>query len=206
MLPIFKRVQGAIPSMHVHNHLEDCQVRWALKYIKHTGETYGEGIESSWAEQNQSAGSTKEQNDGHRHDSLDGYFGYWNWVKLQRLGKSGAHVEQWELTIAVPYTLRQYSIHQKRLSSLRSRHATFSESMDSNLIDKWRLEAKKCDGSDTDHMKMYKAITKTSMSNLMTGPANSHCPPHRTTQQGRCLSYSIGRKQEREFIGRRSTG
>ncbi|TFK58985.1 hypothetical protein BDN72DRAFT_781357, partial [Pluteus cervinus] len=46
----------------------------------------GEKIETSWAEQNQSAGSTKQQNAGHRHDSLDDIFGFWNWNKLITLG------------------------------------------------------------------------------------------------------------------------
>jgi hypothetical protein len=44
--------------------------------LKYSGETWGENIESGWAEQNQTAGSMKEQNDGHWHDSLDDYFGF----------------------------------------------------------------------------------------------------------------------------------
>ncbi|KAF8638120.1 hypothetical protein AX16_010570, partial [Volvariella volvacea WC 439] len=83
MMGIIQKIEGAIPSMHIHNHLEDCQAHWALKYLKYSSETYGENIESSWVKQNQSAGSTKEQNPGHQHDSLDGYFNHWNWVKLQ---------------------------------------------------------------------------------------------------------------------------
>jgi hypothetical protein len=84
MLPIISRVRGAIPSAHIRGHLQNCQVLWAFKYIKYSGETYGEMIETSWAEQNQTAGSTKEQNDGHRHDTLDDFFGYWNWTKYHQ--------------------------------------------------------------------------------------------------------------------------
>lgn len=56
----------------------------SAKYRPYYGETYGEMIETSWAEQNQTAGSTKKQNDGHRHDTLDDFHGYWNWTKLDR--------------------------------------------------------------------------------------------------------------------------
>jgi hypothetical protein len=84
ILPMVSRVRGAIPSAHIRGHLLHCQVLWAFKYIKYSGETYGELIETSWAEQNQTAGSTKEQNDGHRHDTLDDFFGYWNWTKYHQ--------------------------------------------------------------------------------------------------------------------------
>ena len=63
-------------------------VLWAFKYIKYSGETYGEMIETSWAEQNQTAGSTKEQNGSHRHDTLNDFFGYWNWTKYHQTSKS----------------------------------------------------------------------------------------------------------------------
>jgi hypothetical protein len=79
------RIRGAIPKMHIKNHIEACQQLYAFNYLKFSGETWGENIEGSWAEQNQTAGSTKEQNDGHRHDTLDDFFGFWNWSKLRQL-------------------------------------------------------------------------------------------------------------------------
>jgi hypothetical protein len=88
MLPIISRIRGAIPSAHIRGHLLLCQVLWVFKYIKYSGETYGEMIETGWAEQNQTAGSTKEQNDGHRHDTLDDFFGYWNWTKYHQTSMS----------------------------------------------------------------------------------------------------------------------
>jgi hypothetical protein len=84
MAGIIQRIRGAIPSAHIRGHLLACQLIWAFKYIQYSGETYGELIETSWAEQNLAAGSTKEQNDGHRHDTLDDFFNYWNWTKLHR--------------------------------------------------------------------------------------------------------------------------
>ncbi|KJA15196.1 hypothetical protein HYPSUDRAFT_149455 [Hypholoma sublateritium FD-334 SS-4] len=85
MAHLIDKMRGAIPKMHVKNHIEACQLLWAFNYIKFSGETYGEKIESSWGEGNQAAGSTKEMNDGHRHDALDDYHGYWNWCKLHKL-------------------------------------------------------------------------------------------------------------------------
>ncbi|TFK60153.1 hypothetical protein BDN72DRAFT_779774 [Pluteus cervinus] len=86
-LPILDHVRGAVPKMHVKGHMEECQLRWSFNYLPNSGETCGEKIETSWAEQNQSAGSTKQQNAGHRHDSLDDIFGFWNWNKLITLGR-----------------------------------------------------------------------------------------------------------------------
>ena len=88
MVPIIEWLDGAIPSLHVHNHLVQCQYKWAFKYLRHSGGTCGEIIETGWAEQNQTAGSTKRMNEGHRHDTLDDFFGYWNWSKLHRMSKS----------------------------------------------------------------------------------------------------------------------
>jgi len=68
--------------MHINNHIARCKPLWAFNYLQYSGETWGENIEGGWAKQNQSAGSTKEMNYGHRHDTLDDFFGYWNWTKL----------------------------------------------------------------------------------------------------------------------------
>lgn len=84
--PLIAKTRGAIPKMHIKNHKLLCQVLWAFNYLEHSGETYGEYIESGWSEQNQAAGSTKEQNDGHRHDSIDDFCGYWNWTKFHGIG------------------------------------------------------------------------------------------------------------------------
>jgi hypothetical protein len=82
-----EKLRGAIPSMHVHNHIKKCQYLHAFKYLKHSGTTHGKKIESSWSEGNQTGGSTKEMNDGHRHDTLDNFHNYHNWIKVLELGK-----------------------------------------------------------------------------------------------------------------------
>jgi hypothetical protein len=83
---LLDKIRGAIPKMHIKNHVEACQLLWGFNYLEYSGETCGELIETGWSEGNQAAGSTKEMNDGHRHDMLDDYHGYWNWTKLHRLG------------------------------------------------------------------------------------------------------------------------
>ncbi|TFK62841.1 hypothetical protein BDN72DRAFT_742239, partial [Pluteus cervinus] len=79
-LPFLDQILGAVPKMHIR-HVEECQVLWSFNYIEYSGENCEEKIETSWPEQNQAASSTKQQNAGHRHDSLDDHFDFWNWGK-----------------------------------------------------------------------------------------------------------------------------
>ena len=83
-----ERIVGCIPSMHIHNHKNDCQYRFAFKYTSNVGCTCGEGIEQTWAKANETGGSTKKENRGHHHDSLDDFHGYWNWEKILKMGLS----------------------------------------------------------------------------------------------------------------------
>lgn len=76
-----------VPMMHILGHKDDCQYRFALQYTRGVGLAHGETVEHPWAEGNQTGGSTKEMNAGHRHDSLDAFHNFWNWSKLQKLGK-----------------------------------------------------------------------------------------------------------------------
>ncbi|KAJ7123012.1 hypothetical protein C8R44DRAFT_621806, partial [Mycena epipterygia] len=85
MIPIIRRIKGSIPKMHIHNHQDACEILWNLNWLPHSACTVGEMIETGWAEQNLMAGSTKEQNDGHRHDLIDNTSSHWNWDKLIRL-------------------------------------------------------------------------------------------------------------------------
>ncbi|KAJ7688542.1 hypothetical protein B0H17DRAFT_938229, partial [Mycena rosella] len=87
MVPIIRKIRGAIPKMHIHNHQDECEIMGNLNWLTHSACTVGELIETGWAEQNLTAGSTKEQNDGHRHDSIDDTSGHHNWEKLIKLGK-----------------------------------------------------------------------------------------------------------------------
>jgi len=95
---ILDNLSGAIPKLHIRNHLEACQLLWSFNYTKYSGETCGELIETGWSEGNQAAGSTKEMNDGHRHDMLDEYHGYWNWSKMHRLSLFSMYMVVWANT------------------------------------------------------------------------------------------------------------
>ncbi|KAJ6619149.1 hypothetical protein B0H10DRAFT_2217021 [Mycena sp. CBHHK59/15] len=88
---IVEMILGTIPKMHIHNHKDL---------------TIGEMIETSWVEQNLMAGSTKEQNHGNRHDSIDDTSGHWNWQKLISLmialSRLYILVKQWEAMDMAP--------------------------------------------------------------------------------------------------------
>ncbi|KAJ6535032.1 hypothetical protein B0H19DRAFT_964179 [Mycena capillaripes] len=88
MVWILDKIRGAIPKMHIHGHVEICQLLWNLNWLAYSAFTVGEMIETGWAEHNLTAGSTKEQNDGNRHDSVDDTSGSWNWDKMVGLGTS----------------------------------------------------------------------------------------------------------------------
>jgi hypothetical protein len=93
LVEVVKRVVGCIPQMHIRNHKDDCQYRFSFAYTECVGCTCGEIIETTWAEGNLTSGSTKKQNSGHRHDTLDHFHGYWNWEKLIKLGTSTNHMD-----------------------------------------------------------------------------------------------------------------
>ncbi|KAJ3555786.1 hypothetical protein NP233_g12126 [Leucocoprinus birnbaumii] len=90
------KMRGAVPKMHIEKHKWECQINHSFVYKPYSAMTYGEGIESTWSEQNHAASSTKELNEGHRHDTLDDFNGYWNWCKVIKIGSSlSAQAKRW---------------------------------------------------------------------------------------------------------------
>ncbi|KAF7288964.1 hypothetical protein MIND_01413000 [Mycena indigotica] len=88
MLPIFEKVDGAIGKLHILGHEKKCIFEFNLNLLYFVGLLTGELIETGWAEHNLTGGSTREMNDGHRHDVIDGTSDHWNWDKLVRLATS----------------------------------------------------------------------------------------------------------------------
>jgi hypothetical protein len=88
---------GCVPKMHLQGHKDDCQYRYSFNFTPGVGCTCGELIETAWSEGNQTAGSTKEENDGHRHDSLDDFHNYWNWEKAHKMGQHSLISIRWDL-------------------------------------------------------------------------------------------------------------
>ena len=87
LVPVVEKLIGAIPKLHLVNHKTDCQYCFSYNYQKGVGRTDGEAIERFWAEANLYAASTKQQNGGHRHDTLDDMMGDHNWRKIVAMGK-----------------------------------------------------------------------------------------------------------------------
>lgn len=83
--PYLKYIRGSVPKMHIHGHNVDCQINHSFVYEHHSGMTHGEAIESAWSEQNHAASFTKEQNPGHRQETLDNFNGHYNFCKLRQL-------------------------------------------------------------------------------------------------------------------------
>ncbi|KAF5360607.1 hypothetical protein D9756_005153 [Leucocoprinus leucothites] len=118
-----KEMKGAIPKMHVRGHNIKCQIHHSFYYKPYTGMSCGEGIESTWSEQNHAADSTKELNEGHRHDTLDDFNGYWNWRKIIQIGRSlGRQAKRW------------YEELQKQQKAFDG----FSQAMPKHIIDEWQ--------------------------------------------------------------------
>lgn len=90
LVNVASKIDAYVPSMHLLAHKENCQFRYALAYAEGVGRTHGETVEHPWSEGNQAGGSTQEMNAGHRHDTLDEFHGFWNWMKIQKMGKSSA--------------------------------------------------------------------------------------------------------------------
>ena len=75
-----------VPKFHLPAHITSCQWAFSFNWIKGVGWTDGEEPERGWANINAAASSTKDMGPGHRRDTLDDYFGDWNWKKLVKLG------------------------------------------------------------------------------------------------------------------------
>jgi hypothetical protein len=75
-----------VPKFHIGAHIEECQIAFSWNFGKFVGRTDGEAPERGWANINRVASSTKEMGPGTRRDTLDDYFGDWNWKKIAALG------------------------------------------------------------------------------------------------------------------------
>jgi len=138
---LLNHMRGAIPKMHIKNHLEACQLLWAFNYLYGSGETCGEQIETAWSEGNQAAASTKEMNEGHRHDILDEYHGYWNWTKTHKLGLYIALYLQFVITKNLFAAAAQYNAYTRCLDVLKKREMNFccfEASMTKENVQKWQ--------------------------------------------------------------------
>ena len=76
-----------IPKFHLPAHIPCCQVAYSFNFTPHVGCTDGEAPEHGWANINPAASSMKEMGPGTWRDTLDDYFGDWNWRCITQLGE-----------------------------------------------------------------------------------------------------------------------
>ncbi|KAG1800908.1 uncharacterized protein HD556DRAFT_1430245 [Suillus plorans] len=81
-------IHYSVLKFHIGAHIEECQIAYSWNFGKFVGWTDGEAPERGWANINRVASSTKEMGPGTRRDTLDDYFGDWNWKKITALGMS----------------------------------------------------------------------------------------------------------------------
>ena len=81
-------VDFAVPKFHLPAHKDACQLDYLFNLIPWVGHTDGEAPERGWANINPVALSTKEMGPGSQRDTLDDFFGDWNWKKTIKLSKS----------------------------------------------------------------------------------------------------------------------
>jgi Kyakuja-Dileera-Zisupton transposase len=68
-----------IPKFHLAAHMLLCHASFSLNFTPHVGQTDREAPEHQWASTNAMANSTKEMGPGSQCDTLDDYFGDYNW-------------------------------------------------------------------------------------------------------------------------------
>ncbi|KAG1787612.1 uncharacterized protein HD556DRAFT_1434387 [Suillus plorans] len=105
-----KVISFFVPKFHLPVHVEKCQTTFSFNFKRGVGRTDGEAPEHGWANINPVASSTKEMRPGARWDTLDDFFGDWNWKKVVSLGTT----MQRKLKEAVP----QCAYHQAALNDL----------------------------------------------------------------------------------------
>ncbi|KAK1217474.1 hypothetical protein PQX77_019863, partial [Marasmius sp. AFHP31] len=88
LLKLLESVTGAIPQGHIDGHGDDCKKKYHYAYTRFVAMSIGELVETPWAVEKLTGGMTRHVNDGHRHDILDDFHAFWNWLKVQKLGLS----------------------------------------------------------------------------------------------------------------------
>ncbi|KAJ7602837.1 hypothetical protein DFH06DRAFT_986580 [Mycena polygramma] len=172
LVGLVKRLTGAVPKMHIRNHIAQCQTQWSTNFEEYLAFLIGELIEGSWAELNQFAGSTKETNHGHRHDILDDGCGQWNWDKVIQMGET---------------LLRMY---REACAAVRKRSPVFeqlSEATDPELLAEWTALPKKWEFRKGVYWSPYQV-------NLKNGP-----PTHRGAYE-KLITAELAKSIERGTV------
>ena len=76
-----------VPKFHLPAHISKCHILYLFNFLPGVGHTDGEAPKQGWSSINPAASSMKEMGLGSQCDTLDDYFGDWNWKKVTGLGK-----------------------------------------------------------------------------------------------------------------------
>ncbi|KAK1226180.1 hypothetical protein PQX77_010857 [Marasmius sp. AFHP31] len=123
LLELLESVVGAIPQGHIDGHGDDCKKKYHYAYTKFVAMTIGELVETPWAVEKMTAAMTRQMNDGHRHDILDDFHGFWNWLKVQKLGL---------------FLKLKWAKSGHKLLELTKPHEILTSSFESTVIAEWR--------------------------------------------------------------------
>lgn len=202
--PIAQHVRGAMPKTHVKNHVLKCQQLYSFNYLPHVGETWGENTESGWTEQNQTARSTKEQNNGHHHNTLDNFNGHWNWTKLHQMGASKTYLatnwhEQIEFIAATLH--RMYTNCLSWLDSLKKKFDGLTASHPTEYVARWgSMDATPCVVSD-EVISVYEVQVKDGMFISLPQNYQSQISMNRSTMQGKAYQKLVQDELTVELAG-----
>lgn len=83
--PLVQHMRWVIPSVHIHNHKEDCEYLYGSAYMTAVGHFHGETAEHYWPHANKVGAHVQHMNNGHRQDTLNDHHGDWNWKKVQKM-------------------------------------------------------------------------------------------------------------------------
>ncbi|KZP18029.1 hypothetical protein FIBSPDRAFT_956594 [Athelia psychrophila] len=86
--PAFKPedLTARVPAFHLDAHGKVCHAPFSLRFTHGVGRTDGEAIERLWAILRGAAAQTKEMGPGGRHNVLDDFCGFSNWLKTVDIG------------------------------------------------------------------------------------------------------------------------
>ncbi|KAF8425033.1 hypothetical protein L210DRAFT_3421490 [Boletus edulis BED1] len=129
-----KDLDFVVPKFHLNAHKLACQISYSLNLLPGVGRTDGEGVERGWANINPAASSTKQMGPGSRRDTLDDYFGDWNWKKLVGLGAL--------LSKKTKEAMKECTIHHAALTELETSIPTERLSVWRSEVMAWELDRK----------------------------------------------------------------
>ena len=121
-VPSTTQLIPVIPKLNEPMHKRANHEMFSLNFIPGVGKSDLETPERVWSAHNGLGNSTKTQRPGGRHDVLDDYFSFWNWLKYIGLGKT--------LMTKYKAAIAEHNIQVEG-------HRGLTESIDPRLVAKW---------------------------------------------------------------------